>query len=86
MSTREKAYYMIDRLNEEQLNALVTFLSGFLPDEPITKTKKKSAADLCGIFHDVADPEKAALEKTAWEQAAIDKHIRISEESANEDT
>ena len=84
MSTREKAYYMIDRLNEEQLNALVTFLSGFLPDEQMTK--KKSAADLCGIFHDVADPEKAALEKTAWEQAAIEKHIRISEESANEDT
>jgi hypothetical protein len=38
MSTRELAYSMIDSLTEEQLNALVVFLSSMRRDEPNEET------------------------------------------------
>ena len=84
MSTKEIVYGMIDQLNDEQLNAIRIILGGLITDKP--KSEKKSASTLCGIFHDVADPEKIPLEKTVWEQAAIEKHFRITEESANENS
>lgn len=78
MSTREIAYGMIDRLDEEQLNALLVILGGLVHDE---KPKEKiKAASVRGIFHDVANPELVPLEKYAWEQAAVEKHIRQMEE------
>lgn len=78
MSTREKVYSMVDRLNEEQLNALFVILGGMLHEE---KPKvKKSAASLRGVFHDAANQELIPMEKGAWEQAAVEKHIRLLEE------
>ncbi len=84
MSTREMAYSMIDNLDEEQLNALVVILRGMMKEEP--PKEKKSAASLCGIFHDVANPELIPLEKTAWEQAAVEKHIAFLEEMKHENS
>ncbi|MBR1529516.1 MAG: hypothetical protein IJ642_09480 [Oscillospiraceae bacterium] len=84
MSTREIAYSMIDHLDEEQLNALIVILRGMTKEEP--PKKKKSAASLCGIFHDVANPDLIPLEKTAWEQAAVEKHIRFLEEMNSENS
>jgi len=84
MSTREIAYSMIDNLDEEQLNALVVILRGMMKDTP--PKEKKSAASLCGIFHDVANPDLIPLEKTAWEQAAVEKHIRFLEEQNRENS
>lgn len=59
MSTREIAYSMIDNLDEEQLNALVVILRGMMKGTP--PKEKKSAASLCGIFHDAANPEKKLI-------------------------
>ncbi len=84
MSTREIVYGMIDQLDDEQLNAIRVILGGLVAEKP--KSKKRSAASLCGIFQDVADPDKTPLEKGAWEQAAVEKHIRITEESVNENS
>lgn len=84
MSTREIAYSMIDNLDEEQLNALVVILRGMMK-EKLTK-EKKSAASLCGIFHDVANPELIPLEKTAWEQSAVEKHVKFLEEMNRENS
>lgn len=77
MSTREIAYQMIDGLDEEQLITVVTFINNL-------KQERQNVGDevdaLCGIFHDVANPDLIPLEKTAWEQAAVEKHIRFLEE------
>ena len=81
MSTRETAYSMIDNLDEEQLNALIVILRGMTKQKPLKE--KKSAR---GIFHDVANPELIPLEKEVWENAAVEKHLRILEEIKHENS
>ena len=78
MSTIETAYSMMSRLDEEQLNALIVILRGMTKEE--MPKPKKSAASLCGILHEYANPDLIPLEKTAWEQAAVEKHVRFLEE------
>ncbi len=83
MSTREIAYQMIDALDEEQLITVVTFINNL-------KQEKQNVSDevdaLCGIFHDVANPNLIPLEKNAWEQAAVEKHIKFLEEMKRENS
>jgi len=79
MSTREKLYNMLENLSEEQLEGLFQFLSNFVS---VNKNNDTDELDgLMGIFHDAADTSKIALEKTAWENAAVEKHLTILEEN-----
>ena len=77
MSIREKLYNMLENLSEEQLEGLFQFLSNFVS---VNKNSDTDEIDeLMGIFHDAADTSKIALEKTAWESAAVEKHLTILE-------
>ncbi len=78
MSTREMATKMLDGLNEEQLITVVRFISNLKQNNQNSVNNEVDA--LCGIFHDVANPDLIPLEKTAWEQAAVEKHVRFLEE------
>ena len=72
MSTREIIYRDIALFNDEQIEELAVF---------VEQIKNKSVDDideidkLCGIFHDAANPELIPLEKTAWEQSAVEKKL-----------
>ena len=82
MSTREKLYNMLENLSEEQLEGLFQFLSNFVSVNNLNKNSDTDELDeLMGIFHDAADTSKIALEKTAWENAAFEKHLTILEEN-----
>ena len=80
MSTREQAYNILENLSEEKLQAFITLFGDGTADIIPAKPARKSAASLCGIFHDVADPSLRALEKDAWEQAAAEKFLGRTEE------
>ncbi|MCM1579382.1 MAG: hypothetical protein NC078_11350 [Ruminococcus sp.] len=74
MSTRERAYNLIDKLNENQLNAVVDFLNAFF--EPIPQNSKKhlSAESVMGIAGKYANPDLIPFEKEAWANAAAEKY------------
>ena len=38
---------------------------------------------LCGVFHNVADPDKIPFEKNAWADVAAEKHLKLLEEIKN---
>ena len=82
MSTKELAYSMIDRLNEEQLDALVVILKGLF-HEP--KESNSSDVDsVMGILHEYADPSKVPLEKEVWADAAAEHEKEFWEELNDE--
>lgn len=74
MSTRERAYSLIDRLSENQLDAVVDFLNAFF--EPVSQTQKKelSAESVMGIASKYANPDLIQSEKEAWANAAAEKY------------
>lgn len=74
MSTRERAYSLIDRLSENQLDAVVEFLNAFF--EPVSRAQKKelSAESVMGIASKYANPDLIQLEKEAWADAAAEKY------------
>lgn len=69
MSTREIIYRDIAFFTDEQIEELATFVQQI-------KNKSVDSTDevdkLCGIFHDAANPDLIPLEKTAWEQSAVE--------------
>ncbi len=73
MTTRELAHTWIDELNDEAFNAVMSVLKIF--HEQSNSTKNKS---LRGAWSFAADPELIPLEKSAWESAAAEKHIKLS--------
>lgn len=74
VSTKERAYNLIDRLNENQLNAVVEFLSAF--SEPVSPKNSKglSAESVAGMAAKYANPDLIPLEKEAWANAAAEKY------------
>ncbi|MBQ5563295.1 MAG: hypothetical protein IIT39_07910 [Clostridia bacterium] len=81
MSTRELAHNWIDELNEEDFNTLMAVLK--IIHEHSKNTPQKSVR---GAWSFAADPAKRALEKTAWETAAVEKHLKLMEEMKNENS
>lgn len=81
MSTREVIYRDIAFFTDEQIEELAVF---------VKQIKNRHTADevdaLCGIFHDVANPELIPLEKTAWEQAAAENEKAFWENYSDENT
>lgn len=74
MSTRERAYSLIDRLSENQLDAVVEFLNAFF--DPVSQSQKKEipAESVMGIASKYANPELIPLEKEAWSNAVAEKY------------
>ena len=76
MMTAVKAYFdgnavrTFGRLEARRGQMLsITVLDEFLSDEAA-----RIAEEMCGILHSYADSAKIPLEKTAWEEAAEEKH------------
>lgn len=67
MCTREHAYNILESLSEEKLQAFITLFGDGAADVIPAKPTRKSAASLCGIFHDAADlsERQAALRALA---------------------
>lgn len=74
MSTRERAYSLIDRLSEAQLEAVVEFLSIFFEKNLQPQNNEISAESVMGIASKYADPDLISLEKEAWADAAAEKY------------
>ena len=81
MSTREMLYQDIAVLTDEQVEKLAEFVRS-IKQSSHSETKKSAR----GIFHDVANPEMIPLEKKAWEEAAVEKHIKALEEMNSENS
>ena len=74
MSTRERAYSLIDRLSQNQLDAVVEFLNAFFEPVPRVQKKELSAESVMGIASKYANPDLIQLEKEAWADAAAEKY------------
>ena len=74
MSTKELAYSLIDKLNENQLNAAVEFLSSFFETASQKNSKKISIESVAGIASEYANPDLIPLEGEAWSNAAAEKY------------
>lgn len=85
MSTREWAYSMIEELTEEEFNALMAIVQ-VMHKNSQEKKSKSNIHSLKGILHEYADPSKIPLEKTAWAEAAAEKHLKFLEEMKNENS
>ena len=86
MRTREWAYRMIDELTDEEFNALMAIVQVMHKNSQSVKKNSCELDEIMGIFHDVADTSKVPLEKTAWENAAVEKHLKFLEEMKSENT
>ena len=80
MSTKEKVYNIIDRMNEEQLNALFVILSGTVHEEKPQANIRDQVDAVCGILHEYANPELIPFEKDAWAEAAAEEERQFWEE------
>ncbi|MCM1335334.1 MAG: hypothetical protein NC084_04035 [Bacteroides sp.] len=69
MSIRERLNLIIDKMTEEQMEALIVVLKR---DEP--HPKKASVDDIAGRLHKYANPELIPLEKDAWANAAVENY------------
>lgn len=85
MSTKEKVYNIIDRMNEEQLNALFVILSGTVQEEKPQANIRDQVDAVCGILHEYANPDLIPFEKDAWAEAAAEEERRFWEEMNSED-
>ena len=85
MSTKEKVYNIIDRMNEEQLNALFVILSGTVQEEKPQTNIRDQVDAVCGILHEYANPDLIPFEKDAWAEAAAEEERRFWEEMNRED-
>jgi len=76
MSTTQMLYDVITEMTEEEKRALLLILR-----TPRQKKQREEDVDaVMGILHNYANPDLIPLEKTAWEQAAVEKHVRFLEE------
>ncbi len=82
MSVRERLNMIIDKMTEEQMEALIVVLKhGEQTD------KKVSVDDIAGILHKYANPELIPFEKEAWANAAVENYIEeMRGMSGNEST
>ena len=86
MSTREKLESRVERLTEKQLEVLIAFLDMTFPEQA-DKNDDDEIEALCGIFHDVANPDLIPYEnENAWAEAAAERERRILEEMNSEDS
>ena len=83
MSTKEMVYSMIDRMSEEQLNALFVLLSGTFHEEKPKADIIEQVDAVCGILHEYANPDLIPFEKDAWAEAAVERERRVLEEMNN---
>lgn len=74
MSTRERAYSLIDRLSEAQIDAVVEFLNAFFETDSHMQKKELSAESVMGIASKYANPDLIPLEREAWADAAAEKY------------
>lgn len=81
MSTREMAYNLIDSMTEEQI---LDFLKLFGKQREQNNTAKVKSVR--GIFAQAANPHLIPLEKTAWEQAAVENEIAFWENYKDENS
>lgn len=70
MSTKEKVHTIVDRLSEEQLNALLVILGSV--DNSDSDDNDVDAVR--GILHDCANPDLIPLEEGAWERAVAERY------------
>ncbi len=70
MSVRERLNLIIDKMTEEQMEALIVVLKH--SEQPETKV---SVDDIAGRLHKYADPKLIPLEKEAWANAAAENYI-----------
>lgn len=74
MSTKEIVYSLIDRLNDAQLEAIMSILNQFsIPKYNETEPRPK-AGTLKGALADCANPDLILKEKEAWANAAAEKY------------
>lgn len=82
MSTRERLDSLIDKMTEEQMEALIIILKQY--ELPV---KKVSIDDVAGCLHQYANPELIPLEKEAWANAAAENYLEemqgMSENESN---
>lgn len=87
MSTRERLDSRVSRLTEKQLEVLIAFLDMTFPEEKRQSSNDADEVDeLCGIFHDAADPDLIPLEKNAWAEAAAENERKFWEDLNSENT
>lgn len=74
MSTREMIYRDIAFFTDEQIEELSIFV------KQIKNRQTTNEVDsLCGIFHDVANPDLIPLEKEAWAESVKERYIKENE-------
>ena len=79
-------YRMIDRMSEEQLNALFVILDGMTHDDKSKTNIRDEVNSICGILHEYANPDLIPFEnEETWAEAAVERERRILEEMKNED-
>ena len=84
MAGRELAYNLIDELTEEQFHAVMVVLQSMHRENHTPENETDKLDSIMGILHEYADPSKIPLEKTAWAEAAAEKHLKFLEEMKNE--
>lgn len=70
MSTKERVHTIVDRLSEEQLNALLVILGSV--DKSDNNDNDVDAVR--GILHNAANPDLIPLEEGAWERAVAERY------------
>ncbi len=67
MSTKERVHTIVDRLTEEQLNALLVILGS-------VDNSDNDVDAAMGILHDAANPDLIPLEEGAWGRAVAERY------------
>lgn len=82
MSTRERLNLIIDKMTEEQMEALIVILKHNEQPE-----KKVSIDDVAGRLHKYANSQLIPFEKEAWANAAAENYLEemrgMSENESN---
>ena len=76
MSTLEKAMELLQKMPEQKIEAIYTyicFVNSQMDAEEISP-KKKDAKSIVGIAHKYANPDLIPLEKEAFANAMAEKH------------
>lgn len=74
MSTREMVYSLIDRLNDAQLEAIMSILNQFSIPQYNEANPRPKAGTLKGALAEYAAPDLISQEKEAWANAAAEKY------------
>lgn len=82
MTARELAHTWMDELSDEEFNAMMSVLR-IIHNHSKNSQKKKSVK---GAWSFAADQKLVSLEKSAWEAAAVEKHMKFMEDNRNENS